>query len=159
MLHLRSSSGIEDTQAHMHTCPTCFGCHFQQITIQIDLKLRSLARKWDACPIPLHCEVLLEADSAPAQHKVHWLCPGERTGPTGIVFYQHLEGRGRGGAVFRQNVLTCSLKVKCPSIKSVVVRVSKYSANSRLCRWVRNKSAISGSIKVWKQRKKQLIRT
>lgn len=38
LLHLRSFS-----RRHTHSCPTCFGCHFQQITIQIDLKLWCLA--------------------------------------------------------------------------------------------------------------------
>ena len=50
-----------------------------------------------------------------------------------VVLHQHLKGRGRGGAVFRQHVLTRPLKVKCPSVKSVVVGVSEHRADTGLC--------------------------
>lgn len=97
------------------------------------MELRRLAGQRDARAIPAHGQVLLEADSAGAQHQVHRLGPGEGAGPASIVLHQHLKGRGRGGAVFRQNVLTCPLKVKRPSIKSVVVGISEYCANAGLC--------------------------
>lgn len=82
--------------------------------------------------IPAHREVLLKAEGAGTQHQLYRLGPGEGAGPAGIILHQHLEGRGRGGAVFRQNVLTCPLKVKRAAIKSVVVRVSKHCAHTRL---------------------------
>lgn len=113
---------------------TCFGCHFQEVAIQVDVELRRLAGQRDARAIPAHGQVLLEADSAGAQHQVHRLGPGEGAGPASIVLHQHLKGRGRGGAVFCQNVLTRPLKVKCPSIKSVVVGISEYCANAGLFR-------------------------
>lgn len=111
---------------------TCFGRHFQEVAIQVDVKLRRLAGQRDARAIPAHCQVLLEADGAGTQHQVHRLGPGEGAGPARIVLHQHLKGRGRGGAVFCQNVLTSPLKVKCPTVKSVVVGISEYRANARL---------------------------
>lgn len=129
-----------DTEARCFWKPTCFGCHFQEVAIQVDVELRRLAGQRDARAIPAHGQVLLEADSAGAQHQVHRLGPGEGAGPASIVLHQHLKGRGRGGAVFCQNVLTRPLKVKCPSIKSVVVGISEYCANAGLCGWVRDKS-------------------
>lgn len=113
--------------------PTCFGRHFQEVAIQVDVELRRLAGQRDARAVPAHGQVLLEADGAGAQHQVHRLGPGEGAGPARVVLHQHLKGRGRGGAVFCQNVLTRPLKVKCPSVKSVVVGISEYRANARLC--------------------------
>lgn len=120
--------------------PTCFGCHFQEVAIQVDVELRRLAGQRDARAVPAHGQVLLEADGAGAQHQVHRLGPGEGAGPARVVLHQHLKGRGRGGAVFCQNILTRPLKVKCPSVKSVVVGISEYRANAGLCGWVRDKS-------------------
>lgn len=111
---------------------TCFGCHFQEVAIQVDVELWRLAGQRDARAIPAHCQVLLEADGVGAQHQVDRFGPGEGAGPARIVLHQHLKGRGRGGAVFCQNVLTRPLKVKCPSVKSVVVGISEYCANARL---------------------------
>lgn len=113
--------------------PTCFGRHFQEVAIQVDVELWRLAGQRDARAVPAHGKVLLEADGAGAQHQVHGLGPGEGAGPACVVLHQHLKGRGRGGAVFRQNVLTRPLKVKCPSVKSVVVGISEYRANAGLC--------------------------
>lgn len=50
---------------------TCFGRHFQEVAIQVDVKLRRLAGQRDARAVPAHGQVLLEADSAGAQHQVH----------------------------------------------------------------------------------------
>lgn len=111
---------------------TCFGRHFQEIAIQVDVKVRRLAGQRDARAVPAHGQVLLEADGAGAQHQVHGLGPGEGAGPARVVFHQHLKGRGRGGAVFCQNVLTRPLKVKCPSVKSVVVGISEHRADAGL---------------------------
>lgn len=111
---------------------TCFGRHFQEVAIQVDVELRCLAGQRNARAIPAHGQVLLEADGAGTQHQVHRLGPGEGPGPACVVLHQHLEGRGRGGAVFCQNVLTRPLKVKCPSVKSVVVGISEYRANAGL---------------------------
>lgn len=122
--------------------PTCFGRHFQEIAIQVDVKVRRLAGQRDARAVPAHGQVLLEADGAGAQHQLHRLGPGEGASPARVVLHQHLEGRGRGGAVFCQNVLTRPLKVKCPSVKSVVVGISEYRANSGLCGRVRDKSRV-----------------
>lgn len=113
--------------------PTCFGRHFQEVAVQVDVKVRRLPGQRDARAVPAHGQVLLEADGARAQHQVHRLGPGEGAGPARVVLHQHLKGRGRGGAVFRQNVLTRPLKVKCPSVKSVVVGISEYRANAGLC--------------------------
>ena len=92
-----------------------------------------MAVQRDARAVPAHRQVLLEADGAGAQHQVHRLGPGEGAGPASVVLHQHLKGRGRGGAVFRQHVLTRPLKVKCPSVKSVVVGVSEHRADTGLC--------------------------
>lgn len=94
---------------------------------------RRLAGQRDARAVPAHGQVLLEADGAGAQHQLHRLGPGEGAGPARVVLHQHLKGRGRGGAVFRQNVLTRPLKVKCASVKSVVVGVSEHRADAGLC--------------------------
>lgn len=111
---------------------TCFGRHFQEVAVQVDVELRRMAGQRDARAVPAHRQVLLEADGAGAQHQVHGLGPGEGAGPASVVLHQHLKGRGRGGAVFRQHVLTRPLKVKCPSVKSVVVRVSEHRADAGL---------------------------
>lgn len=123
--------------------PTCFGRHFQEVAVQVDVEVRRPPGQRDARAVPAHGQVLLEAHGARAQHQVHRLGPREGAGPAGVVLHQHLEGRGRGGAVFRQNVLTRPLKVKCPSVKSVVVGISEYRANAGLCGWVRDKSRVT----------------
>lgn len=97
------------------------------------MEVRRLPGQRDAGAVPAHGQVLLEAHGARAQHQLHRLGPGEGAGPARVVPHQHLEGRGRGGAVFRQNVLTRPLKVKCPSVKSVVVGISENRANAGLC--------------------------
>lgn len=122
-----------DTNTPSFWKPTCFGRHFQEIAIQVDVKVRRLAGQRDARAVPAHGQVLLGADGAGAQHQVHRLGPGEGASPARVVFHQHLKGRGRGGAVFCQNVLTRPLKVKCPSVKSVVVGISEHRANAGLC--------------------------
>lgn len=123
--------------------PTCFGGHFQEVAVQVDVEVRRPPGQRNARAVPAHGQVLLEAQGARAQHQVHRLGPREGAGPAGVVLHQHLEGRGRGGAVFRQNVLTRPLKVKCPSVKSVVVGISEYRANAGLCGWVRDKSRVT----------------
>lgn len=133
-------AGEAEERARGTQKPTCFGCHFQEVAIQVDVELRCLAGQRDARAVPAHGQVLLEADSAGAQHQVHRLGPREGAGPACVILHQHLKGRGRGGAVFCQNVLTRPLKVKCPSVKSVVVGISEYRANAGLCGWVRDKS-------------------
>lgn len=135
-----------EVEGHRHPVlrkPTCFGRHFQEVAVQVDVEVRRPPGQRDARAIPAHGQVLLEAHGARAQHQVHRLGPGEGAGPAGVVLHQHLEGRGRGGAVFRQNVLTRPLKVKCPSVKSVVVGISEHRANAGLCGWVRDKSRVT----------------
>ena len=122
-----------DTDTPCFWKPTCFCRHFQEVAVQVDVKVRRLPGQRDARAIPAHGQVLLEADGAGAQHQLHRLGPGEGAGPARIVLHQHLKGRGRGGAVFCQNVLTRPLKVKCPSVKSVVVGISENRADAGLC--------------------------
>lgn len=111
---------------------TCLGGHFEQVAVQVDVEVRRLAGQRDARAVPAHGQVLLQADGTGAQHQLHRLGPGERAGAAGVVLHQHLEGRGRGGAVFCQNVLTRPLKVKCPAVKSVVVGISEHRAHAGL---------------------------
>ena len=122
-----------DTDTPCFWKPTCFCRHFQEVAVQVDVKVRRLPGQRNARAIPAHGQVLLEADGAGAQHQLHRLGPGEGAGPARIVLHQHLKGRGRGGAVFCQNVLTRPLKVKCPSVKSVVVGISENRADAGLC--------------------------
>lgn len=96
------------------------------------MEVRRTAGERHAGAVPAHGEVLLQAQGALAQHQLHCLGPGEGAGSPGVVLHQHLEGRGGGGAVFRQNVLTGPLKVKCPAVKSVVVGISEYRADAGL---------------------------
>lgn len=130
-----------------HRCPTCFGGHFQEVAIQVYVEVRRAAGERDARAVPAHGKVLLQADPALAQHQLHRLGPREGARPAGVVLHQHLEGRGRGGAVFCQNVLTRPLKVKCPTVKSVVVGISKHRANAGLCGGVRDKSRVTNQAK------------
>lgn len=131
-LEMRGSHDFDKTVSIPGYFQTCFGRHFQEVAVQVDVEVRRLAGQRDARAVPAHGQVLLEAHGAGAQHQVHRLGPGEGAGPARVVLHQHLKGRGRGGAVFCQNVLTRPLKVKCPSVKSVVVGISEHRANAGL---------------------------
>lgn len=131
-LEMRGSHDFYKTVSIPRYFQTCFGGHFQEVAIQVDVEVRRAAGERDARAVPAHGKVLLQADPALAQHQLHRLGPREGARPAGVVLHQHLEGRGRGGAVFCQNVLTRPLKVKCPTVKSVVVGISKHRANAGL---------------------------
>lgn len=72
--------------------PTCFGGHFQEVAVQVDVEVGRVVGQRDAGAVPAHSEVLLQADGAVAQHQLHRLGPGEGTGPASVVLHQYLKG-------------------------------------------------------------------
>lgn len=91
-LEMGGSHDLHKTVSIPGYLQTCFGGHFQEVAVQVDVKVGRVAGQRDAGAVPAHGEVLLQADGAVAQHQLHRLGPGEGTGPASVVLHQYLKG-------------------------------------------------------------------